>query len=75
MFDYERLAGKSYIKDKRLKSFDWTDTGIKLRIPVINKDEDLGKYNGEAATDTAGDDATIEVNEIFGKLYFCLHNL
>ena len=47
MFDYESMAGDAFIKDrkKRLKSYEWTYTGIKFTIPDIDKEMDLGKYS------------------------------
>ena len=47
MFDYESAAGQAFIKDSRLKSFEWTDTGIKLTIPGIKKEIDSGKYEAD----------------------------
>ena len=70
MLDYERKANQTYIKDRknRLKSYVWTDTGIKLTIPDIDKEKDVGTY--KALVDIGGDhqEQTIEINKIYGKL-------
>ena len=70
MFDYESVAGKAFIKDKnsRLKSYNWTDTGIKLMIPDIDKKKDLGKYKGDVATKRENSQNIIEIKEIHGEL-------
>ena len=74
MFDYERAAGKAFMKDRdhRLKSFKWTNTGIKLTIPKMNKEMDLGKYDGDVDTGSEYKEKVIEVNKIYGELLFCL---
>ena len=71
MFDYESAAGEAFIKDRdaRLKSFEWTDTGIKMTIPDINKDKDLAEYKGEVSTISEDADTVIEVQEIIGKIF------
>ena len=50
MLDYESLAGQTFMKDNRLKSYKWTDTGIQLMIANIDKEKDLGKYEADVAT-------------------------
>ena len=67
LFDYEDVAGQVFIKDNRLKSFEWTDTGIKLKISDINRKKDLGKYEGEVSTERGFAKANNEVNTIIGK--------
>ena len=79
MFDYESVIGQVFIKDRdrRLKSFNWTDTGIKLTIPDINKHMDLGKYRAEVSTMTDDNNKMIEIREILGKSFAflcCIHN-
>ena len=66
LFDYERTTGRAFIKTNRLKSYEWTPTGIKLTFTEINKKLDLGKYGGEVATDREYKQEMIEVKEIFG---------
>ena len=69
MFNYESVTGHAFIKDSynRLKSYQSTDKGIKLMIPNISKEMDLGKDTGR------GDNQKqIEVKEIVGQLLFCL---
>ena len=67
MFDYEQMAGAAYMKDShnRLKSYKWTDTGIKLLIPDLDK-KDLGKYQGDVAIGGHGSQKIIEIKEILG---------
>ena len=74
MFDYESLAGEAFIKDrkKRLKSYEWTDTGVKFVISDINKEMDLGKYSGEVSTGTEFNEKKIEINKILGQALICL---
>ena len=72
MFDYEYLAGKAFIKDKRLKSYDWTDTGIMLWIPNIDNKNDLGKYQGDVATEEQNSQNVIAITKIFGKIFLSL---
>ena len=69
MFDYETYTGKAFIKDRgnRLKSYEWTDTGIKFMIPDINKNLDLGKYVAEVETEHNYKRKTIEIKQIFGQ--------
>ena len=69
MFDYERLAGEAYIKDRynRLKSYQWTDSGVRFTILDINKEMDLGKYEGEVAMGAHYKQYKIEINKIFGQ--------
>ena len=69
MFDYEDVAGQAFIKDNRLTSYELTATGIKLMISDINKNMDLGTYEGEAAIKQDYDKAIIEVSNIIGKLF------
>ena len=77
MFDYENSAGTAFIKDRdnRLKSYEWTDTGIKFLIPDITRKTDLGKYEGEFETEHDYKQETVEIKEIFGQLFICLHYL
>ena len=77
MFDYEKLAGKALMKDRdnRLKSYEWTDTGIKFMIPDINKTLDLGKYVGGVETKHNYKKKTIEIKQIFGQSFICLDYL
>ena len=74
MFDYEKTAGQAFMKDRnsRLKSYEWTNTGIKLTISDINKKMDLGNYQGEVETDQDYNTKAIEVKEIFGQSFICL---
>ena len=67
MFDYEDAAGQAFIQDNRLKSYEWTDTGIKLMMNM-----DLGKYEGEAATQSDYDRARIEIKNIIGKSFISI---
>ena len=71
MFDYEKTAGQAFMKDRnnRLKSYEWTNTGIKLMIPDINKNMDLGNYQGEVETDQDYNKIAIEVKQIFGQSF------
>ena len=73
MFDYERIAGQAFMKDSynRLTSYEWTDTGIKLMIPDIDKEKDLGKYQGDVETENDHQQRIIEVKKIVGKLFIC----
>ena len=66
MFDYESAAGQVFVKDSynRLKSFNWTDTGIIVQIRDINKKMDLGKYAGEVATGEDYNQKIIEIKEV-----------
>ena len=68
MFDYESGVGKAFIKDRkdRLKSYEWTKTGIKLTISYINKDTDFGKYEGYATIENQTSTEVIEITNIFG---------
>ena len=77
MFDYESAAGQAFIKDreKRLKSYNWTATGIKLMIPDIDEEKDLGKYQGEVDIGTDNNQETIEVKEFFGESFIPLENI
>ena len=72
MFDYERAAGQAYMKDNRLKSYAWTDTGIKLTILDIKKEMDLGKYEGDVDIGSVYEQTAIEIKEIFGKSFILL---
>ena len=72
MFDYEIIAGQGYMKDSRLKSFEWTDTGIKLTILHTHKNLDLGKYEGEVVIGSDYRKSTIEISEILGKSFIYL---
>ena len=69
MFDYEKAASQAFMKDRynRLQSYEWTDTGIKLKIPNIKKEMDVGKYDGDVDIGPEYKQKTIEVKEIFGK--------
>ena len=69
MFDYESAAGKAFLKDpnNRLKSYEWTDTGIKLTIPDIGNEVDLGKYQCDVDIGPTYEQKLIEVKNIFGK--------
>ena len=69
MFDFERAAGQAFIKDERLKSYQWTETGIKLKIPHISKDTDVGKYEGEVDTGSDFKGKSIKVEPIFGQSF------
>ena len=74
MFDYESAAGQAFMKDNynRLKSYQWTDKGIKLMIPNISKEMDLGKYEGDVDTGKGDNRKQIEVKEIVGQSLFYL---
>ena len=74
MFDYESDAGEVFLKDEyhRLKSYEWTNTGIQLKIPNINKESDLGEYIGEVAIENYDSQQTIAVKEIFGQSFICV---
>ena len=69
MFDYERSAGHAFMKDSdmRLKSFKWTETGIQLIIPDIDKKKDLGKYECDVKMQGKHHPGIIEIEEIFGQ--------
>ena len=69
MFDYERAAGKAFMKDRdhRLKSYNWTKTGIQLTIPGIKKEMDLGKYEGDVDVVREYKHTSIEIIEIVGR--------
>ena len=69
MFDYETAAGQVYMKDwdNRLKSYKWTDKGIKLTIPDIDNKKDSGKYKGDVTIGNTNKEKSIEVKEIFGQ--------
>ena len=69
LFDFEDAAGQVFIKDNRLKAYEWTDTGIKLTITDINKNMDFGKYEGEVTIEGVYDKTIIEVNSIIGKSF------
>ena len=69
MFDYERSAGQAFTKDSdnRLKSHKWTETGIQLFIPDIDKRKDLGKYECDVTIQGKHHPGIIEIEEIFGQ--------
>ena len=69
MFGYESADGQGFIKDtkKRLKSYAWTDTGIKLTVSDIDKGNDLGNYKGEVYIGGNYTEQSIKVREILGK--------
>ena len=71
MFDYESIAGQAFLKDNRIKSYEWTDTGINLTIVDIDKNLDLGKYEGEVAIESDYKQHVIEIREILGKSFIC----
>ena len=73
LFDYEKLAGQAFIKGNRVKKYEWTATGIKLTIPNIKKDVDLGKYGGEVATQKEYKEEVMEIQDIFGQSFICLY--
>ena len=75
MFDYEKLAGQAYVKDrfKRLQSYEWMNTGIKFTIPDIDKKIDLGKYQGHVETEQEYSKITIEIKEIFGQSFMSIY--
>ena len=62
------MAGAAYMKDShnRLKSYEWTATGIKLLISDLDKKKDLGKYQGDVAIGGHGSQKIIEIKEIIG---------
>ena len=68
MFDYESIAGQSFLKDKhqRLISYEWTDTGIRLTIGNIDNATDLGKYKAEVEIGQDYKSATVEIKQIIG---------
>ena len=73
MFDYESDAGESFIRDERLTSYSWTDTGIKLVISNINKEVDFGRYEGSVTIGTNSAVLTlINIPQIIGKSFTCL---
>ena len=73
MFDFESITGKVFIKDNRLRSYEWTHTGIKLMIPDIDEKKNSGKYQGDVATEQQHNQAIIEIKDIIGKLFLlCL---
>ena len=70
LFDYESDAGQAFMKDNRLKSYEWTDTGIKLMIPNMDKEKDSGKYEADIATGPEKyNQKSIEVIEICGQSF------
>ena len=77
MFDYESAAGQAFIKDRknRLKSYEWTYTGIKLTIPNIKKAMDLGKYESQVSTEADHATQYIEIQEIHGESLFYVEHL
>ena len=66
LFDYERAVGKAFIKDNRLKSFEWTDTGIKLIITDIVKKKDQRKYLCDVNVGAEYKEIAVVVKEFFG---------
>ena len=71
MFDYESAAGQAFMKDRdhRLKSYNWTDTGITLTIPDIDKERDLGKYQCDVEIGAEYKARSIELTQIFGQSF------
>ena len=67
MFDYEQVAGQAFMKGNRLKSYEWTGTGIKFTILDINRNLDQGKYEGEVAAGLNHKQNIIEVGQFLGK--------
>ena len=75
MFGYEKVAGQAFIKStkKRWTSYEWTETGIRFSIPDIDKNVDLGVYEGKAATRQTHMKTSIEIKHIFGMLCLILY--
>ena len=73
MFDFESAAGQAFIKDNRLKAYNWTNTGIKFNIPSINKEIHLGKYEGEVDIGPDYKANSIHIKQIFGQSVLCFH--
>ena len=75
MFGYEKVAGQAFIKstEKRLTTYEWTETSIKFSIPDIDRNVDLGVYEGEAATKQAHMKTSIEIKHISGMLCIFLY--
>ena len=71
MFDFEAVADQAFIKsnEMRLKYYSWTETGIKFTIPDIDKERDLGKYEGEVQTGPHYNKISIEVKQIYGQSF------
>ena len=76
MFDYESAAGQVFMKDtyNRLKSYEWTDTGIKFTIPNIKKEIDLGKYDCDVDIGSSYEQNAIEIKNIFGECCIFFEN-
>ena len=68
MFDYEKTAGQVFLKDRynRLQSYTWTNTGISLTIPGIDRNFDLGKYEGDVEKGREYKTQAVEIKQIFG---------
>ena len=75
MFEFEKIKGQGFVNydKRRLKSYQWTETGIKFSILDVNKDKDLGKYEAVVTTNQHHTNASIEIKQIFGKSFFCLY--
>ena len=75
MFDYEKRKGQSFIKDekKRLKSYEWTETGIKFTIQDIKKEMDLGIYLASVEKGSNSEDKRIKLDNFFGQSFICLN--
>ena len=69
LFDYESVTGQAYIKDNRLKSYEWTDKGIRFIITDIVKEKDQGKYLCDMVVGAEYKEEPVVVKEIFGQSF------
>ena len=77
MFEFEKITGQGFVNydERRLTSYQWTETGIKLSILDINKYKDLGKYEAVVTTNQHNTNASIEIKQIVGKSFISLYLL
>ena len=69
LFDYESVKGQVFIKDNRLKSYQWTDTGIRFIITDIVKEKDQGKYVCDVVVGAEYKEEAVEVKKICGQSF------
>ena len=69
LFDYESAAGQAFIKDNRLKSYEWTDKGIRFIITDIVKEKDQGKYVCDVDVGAEYKEGSVEVKDFFGQSF------
>ena len=75
MFEYESSTGKS--STNRVESCEWTDTGIKLKIPDMNMEMDSHTYACSASIWQGNKPQTgigkIEIKGIVGECFVFLN--